>query len=82
MTTVNASYYVQITPEELAKNIVKKNKNKKYFCSVVAFFTEVSLKLQVEFIKEMKISMKKIKEVALYFYEKFGYEFKILDYEV
>lgn len=63
MPTVNASYKVQVTPDSLVEKL-KNTKASDHDCSVLAFLSEVSLKLQYAFIKEMGISLTKIEALA------------------
>lgn len=72
MPTVNASYKVQVTPESLAQKL-KETKASDHDCSVVAFLSEVSPKLQYEFINEMHIPLEKVKKLAKEYSKLCGY---------
>lgn len=69
---VNASYKVQVTPELLAQKL-KETKASDHDCSVLAFLSEVSPKLQYAFINEMNVPVEKVKTLAHQFSKLCGY---------
>lgn len=64
MSTVSAPYGVLLTAAQLAEKIADINSADAYDCSVFAFLSEVSPKLQQSFIDEMGVSKDAAAEVA------------------
>jgi hypothetical protein len=64
MSTVSAPYGVLLTAAQLAEKIADINSADSYDCSVFAFLSEVSPKLQQSFIDEMGVSKDAAAEVA------------------
>ena len=64
MSTVSAPYGVLLTAAQLAEKIADINSADSYDCSVFAFLSEVSPKLQQSFIDEMGVSKDAVTQVA------------------
>ena len=64
MSTVSAPYGVLLTAAQLAEKIADINSVDSYDCSVFAFLSEVSPKLQQSFIVEMGVSKDAVTQVA------------------
>ena len=64
MSTVSAPYGVLVTATQLADKIADIKSADSYDCSVFAFLSEVSPKLQQSFIDEMGVSKDAVTQVA------------------
>jgi len=64
MSTVSAPYGVLLTAAQLAEKIADIKSVDSYDCSVFAFLSEVSPKLQQSFIDEMGVSKDAVTHVA------------------
>ena len=64
MSTVSAPYGVLVTATQLAEKIADLKSADSYDCSVFAFLSEVSPKLQQSFIDEMGVSKDAVTQVA------------------
>ena len=71
--TVNAPYGVLVTAEQLAAKLTSPKSVEKRDPSVFAFLSEVSFKLQNEFIEEMNLNKNKVTLIADAFSEMVGY---------
>ncbi len=67
LTTVNASYRVQLSAGELAAKLADLQSASSFDAGVFAFFSEVRLGLQVGFIEQMNVDMEKAMDVARQF---------------
>ena len=74
MSTVSAPYGVLVTAAQLAEKIADIKSADSCDCSVFAFLSEVSLKLQQSFIEEMEVSKDAVVEVARKFSDLAGYK--------
>lgn len=74
MSTVSAPYGVLLTAERLAEKIADIKSADSCDCSVFAFLSEVSPKLQQAFIDEMGVSMDAVVKVAGKFSDLAGYK--------
>jgi len=74
MSTVSAPYGVLVTPAQLAEKLADIKSVDSYDCSVFAFLSEVSPKLQQSFIDEMGVSKDAVTVVAKKFSELAGYK--------
>ncbi|TKD15620.1 hypothetical protein FBT96_16150 [Rhodobacter capsulatus] len=74
MSTVSAPYGVLVTAAELAAKIADIKSAESCDCSVFAFLSEVSPKLQQSFIDEMNVSRDAVIAVAKKFSDLAGYE--------
>jgi hypothetical protein len=74
MSTVSAPYGVLVTPAQLAEKLSDIKSVDSYDCSVFAFLSEVSPKLQQSFIDEMGVSKDAVTEVAKKFSDLAGYK--------
>lgn len=74
MSTVSAPYRVLVTPAQLAEKIADINSAEACDCSVFAFLSEVSPKLQQSFIDEMGVSRDAVAQVARKFSDLAGYK--------
>jgi hypothetical protein len=74
MSTVSAPYGVHLTPAQLAGKIADLKSVDTYDCSVFAFLSEVSPKLQLSFISEMGVSKDAVTLVANKFSDLAGYK--------
>ena len=64
MSTVSAPYGVLVTAAQLAEKLTDIKSADSYDCSVFAFLSEVSPKLQQSFIDEMGVSKDAVTQVA------------------
>ena len=64
MSTVSAPYGVLVTAAQLAEKLADIKSADSYDCSVFAFLSEVSPKLQQSFIDEMGVSKYAVTQVA------------------
>lgn len=64
MSTVSAPYGVLVTATQLAEKIADSKSVDTFDCSVFAFLSEVSPKLQQSFIDEMGVSKDAVTQVA------------------
>ena len=64
MSTVSAPYGVLLTAAQLAEKLADIKSADSYDCSVFAFLSEVSPKLQQSFIEEMGVSKDAVTQVA------------------
>lgn len=64
MSTVSPPYGVLVTAAQLAEKIADIKSADSYDCSVFAFLSEVSPKLQQSFIDEMGVSKDAVTQVA------------------
>ena len=64
MSTVSAPYGVLVTAAQLAEKLADIKSADSYDCSVFAFLSEVSPKLQQSFIVEMGVSTDAVTQVA------------------
>jgi hypothetical protein len=64
MSTVSAPYGVLVTAAQLAEKIADIKSVDSYDCSVFAFLSEVSPKLQQSFVDEMGVSKDAVTQVA------------------
>jgi len=64
MSTVSAPYGVLLTAAQLAEKLADIKSADSYDCSVFAFLSEVSPKLQQSFIVEMGVSKDAVTQVA------------------
>ena len=64
MSTVSAPYGVLVTADQLAEKIADVKSADSCDCSVFAFLSEVSPKLQQSFIDEMGVSKDAVTQVA------------------
>ena len=64
MSTVSAPYGVLLTAAQLAEKLADIKSADSYDCSVFAFLSEVSPKLQQSFIDEMGVSKDAVTQVA------------------
>ena len=64
MSTVSAPYGVLVTAAQLAEKLADNKSADSYDCSVFAFLSEVSPKLQQSFIDEMGVSKDAVTQVA------------------
>ena len=71
--TVNAPYGVLVTAEQLAAKLTSSKSVEERDPSVFAFLSEVSFKLQNEFIEEMNLNKNKVTLIADAFSEMVGY---------
>ena len=74
MSTVSAPYGVQVTATQLAEKTADSKSVDAFDCSVFAFLSEVSPKLQQSFIDEMGVSKDAVIVVAKKFSELAGYK--------
>ncbi len=74
MSTVSAPYGVLLTAAQLAEKIADVRSADSYDCSVFAFLSEVSPKLQQSFIDEMGVNEDAVAEVARKFSDLAGYK--------
>ena len=74
MSTISAPYGVLVTAEELAEKIADIKSAESCNCSVFAFLSEVSPKLQHSFIDEMNVSKDAVTAVARKFSDLAGYK--------
>jgi len=74
MSTVSAPYGVLMTATQLAEMIADIKSADACDCSVFAFLSEVSPKLQQSFIDEMGVSKDAVTEVARKFSDLAGYQ--------
>ena len=74
MSTISAPYGVLVTAEELAEKIADIKSAESCDCSVFAFLSEVSPKLQHSFIDEMNVSKDAVTAVARKFSDLAGYK--------
>jgi hypothetical protein len=74
MSTVGAPYGVLVTPSQLAEKIADPKSVDDLDCSVFAFLSEVSPKLQLSFVKEMGVSGQDVALVATKFSDLAGYK--------
>ena len=74
MSTVSAPYGVLVTSTQLAEKIADSKSVDTFDCSVFAFLSEVSPKLQQSFIDEMGVSKDAVVVVAKKFSELAGYK--------
>jgi len=74
MSTVSAPYGVLVTAAQLADKIADLKSADAYDCSVFAFLSEVSPKLQLSFIDEMGVNKNDVALVARKFSELAGYQ--------
>ena len=74
MSTVSAPYGVLLTAAQLAEKIADIKSADTCDCSVFAFLSEVSPKLQQSFIDEMGVSKDAVTVVAKKFSELAGYK--------
>ncbi|PTX47253.1 hypothetical protein D2N39_21575 [Gemmobacter lutimaris] len=74
MSTVSAPYGVLVTAAQLAEKIADIKSVDSCDCSVFAFLSEVSPKLQQSFIDEMGVSKDAVTVVAKKFSELAGYK--------
>ncbi len=74
MSTVSAPYGVMVTAGQLAEKIADVKSADTYDCSVFAFLSEVSPKLQQSFIDEMGVSQDAVTQVAKKFSDLAGYK--------
>jgi len=74
MSTVSAPYGVLLTAAQLAEKIADVKSADSYDCSVFAFLSEVSPKLQKSFIDEMGVNKDAVAEVAGKFSDLAGYK--------
>lgn len=74
MSTVSAPYGVLVTAAELAEKIADIKSAEPCDCSVFAFLSEVSPKLQHSFIDEMNVSKDAVTAVARKFSDLAGYK--------
>lgn len=74
MSTVSAPYGVLVTAAQLAEKLADIKSVDSYDCSVFAFLSEVSPKLQQSFIDEMGVSKDAVTVVAKKFSELAGYK--------
>lgn len=74
MATVNAPYSAPVTPAQLAAKITDLKSASTCDVAVFAFLSEVSLKLQYEFINEMDLNVAEVAQVASEFSSKAGYK--------
>ncbi len=73
IATVNAPYGALVTAEQLAAKIADPASVSNFDPSVFAFLSEVSPKLQKEFISEMHVDKGKVAKVAKGFSSMAGY---------
>lgn len=73
MSTVSAPYGVRVTPAQLAERIADLQSAESRDCSVFAFLSEVSPKLQRAFIAEMGINPEAVGHVARRFSDLAGF---------
>ena len=74
MSTVSAPYGVLVTSTQLAEKIADSKSVDTFDCSVFAFLSEVSPKLQQSFIDEMGVHKDAVTEVARKFSALAGYK--------
>lgn len=74
LTTVTASYGVEVSAWELADRIQDPESATAFDAPTFAFFSEVSPRLQAEFIEEMGVNKAAAVVVATLFSEAAGYE--------
>lgn len=74
MSTVRAPYGALVTATQLAEKIADSKSVDTFDCSVFAFLSEVSPKLQQSFIDEMGVSKDAVVVVAKKFSELAGYK--------
>lgn len=73
MATVNAPYRAHLSARQLAEMIVDAKSAADCDASVFAFFSEVGLALQKQFINEMRVDQARVRKVAARFEEISGY---------
>lgn len=74
LTTVNAPYSVKVSAHELAAKLQDPASAASFDASAFAFFSEVSPKLQTEFLEEMGVSRADAVAVATLFSDVAGYK--------
>ncbi|WP_026792224.1 hypothetical protein [Pleomorphomonas oryzae] len=74
LTTVNAPYSVKVSAHELAAKLQDPSSATSFDASAFAFFSEVSPKLQTEFLEEMGVNMADVIAVATLFSAAAGYK--------
>lgn len=74
MATVNAPYGASITPEQLTARITDPASAATFDAATFAFFSDVSPKLQMQFIAEMGADVDKVALVARQFSVLAGYK--------
>lgn len=74
MSTVSAPYGMLVTAAQLAEKIADIKSSESCDCSVFAFLSEVSPKLQHSFIDEMNVSKDAVTAVARKFSDLAGYK--------
>lgn len=74
LTTVTASYGVEVSAQELADKLQDPASAAAFDAPTFAFFSEVSPRLQAEFIEEMGVSRAAAVVVATLFSDAAGYE--------
>ncbi|WP_406737129.1 hypothetical protein [Thioclava sp. GXIMD4215] len=74
MTTVNAPYGAIVESRELARKIADVDHADQADCSVFAFLSDVSPKLQKEFISQMGVDQAKVSKVAQRYSALAGYQ--------
>ena len=74
MSTVSAPYGMLVTAAQLAEKIADIKSAESCDCSVFAFLSEVSPKLQHSFIDEMNVSKDAVTSVARKFSDLAGYK--------
>lgn len=74
LATVNAPYGVSLSAEQLAAKIIDPKSADEHDCSVFAFLSDVSPKLQHEFIEHMGLDKAQVSIVANKFSGMAGYK--------
>jgi hypothetical protein len=74
LTTVNAPYSVKVSARELATKLRDPASAASFDASAFAFFSEVSPKLQTEFLEEMGVNRAEAVAVATLFSAAAGYK--------
>lgn len=74
LATVNAPYGASLSAEQLAAKLIDPKSADEYDCSVFAFLSDVSLKLQHEFIAQMGLNKAQVSIVADKFSALAGYK--------
>ena len=74
ITTLTAPYGVSLSAAQLAEKIVNPKSADEYDVSVFSFLSDVSVKLQNEFIEQMGINKASVAKVATRFSKMAGYK--------
>ena len=79
MPTVNASYGANLSAQQLANLIVQQESVTSFNMSAFAFFSDVSAKLQSEFITELNVDKHAASLVAKQFSDLAGYKLALAE---